>query len=123
MLNRIIRQKCREAARLRKEELASSEKERLAKKGLEGAKAARATRKAESSAEACRKARPIENAAGTQAKSILVPENDGGGPKACKKWKSVEIPEEVAQLLIARSRKHFSQAHGPFPGLGAQRWL
>ena len=43
---------------------------------------------------------------------LQVPVNPDVSPKTCTEWKSVELPKEINDYILARNRTHFGQAHG-----------
>ena len=41
---------------------------------------------------------------------IEVPVDEEDDPKTCTKWRAVDIPDEILDLLRKRNQKHFGQA-------------
>jgi hypothetical protein len=44
--------------------------------------------------------------------SLEVPVEPDEEPRTCTEWRTVETPNEIEDLLLARNRKHFGQAEG-----------
>jgi hypothetical protein len=42
---------------------------------------------------------------------ILIPDDDLP-PMLSRQWRTINVPDEIESLLLARNREHFSQAHG-----------
>ena len=42
---------------------------------------------------------------------IEVPVDEEDDPKTCTKWRAVDIPDEILDLLRKRNQKHYGQSH------------